>query len=63
VRHTDLSHFFAPADGIILYQREVRPEEYIVEIKGRAYSLRDALRNPNYEAPSLPFFDVHINRI
>ena len=67
--YSDLNYFFAPADGIILYQREVRPEEAIVEIKGRAYSLRDALRDPHYEAPSLvigifmTFFDVHINRI
>ncbi len=30
--YSDLNHFFAPADGSILYQREVRPEEYIVEM-------------------------------
>ena len=51
--YSDLRYFFSPADGIILYQREVRPDECIVEIKGRAYSLRDALRDPHYEAPSL----------
>jgi len=67
--YSDLGHFFSPADGIILYQREVGPEEGIVEIKGRAYSLRDALRDPHYQARSLvigifmTFFDVHINRI
>jgi len=67
--YSDLGYFFSPADGIILYQREVRPDECIVEIKGRAYSLRDALRDPHYEAPSLvigifmTLFDVHINRI
>ena len=67
--YSDLSYFFSPADGIILYQRIVRPDECIVEIKGRAYSLRDALRDPNYEAQSLvigifmTFFDVHINRV
>jgi phosphatidylserine decarboxylase len=27
--YSDLSYFFAPADGIILYQREVRPEASI----------------------------------
>src|SRR5437762_4054310 len=51
--YSDLGYFFSPADGIILYQREVRPDECIVEIKGRAYSPRDALRDPHYEAPSL----------
>ena len=67
--YSDLGYFFSPADGIILYQREVRPDECIVEIKGRAYSPRDALRDPHYEAPSLvigifmTLFDVHINRI
>ena len=67
--YSDMSYFFSPADGIILYQREVRPEEPIVEIKGRAYTLRDALREPQFDAPSLvigifmTFFDVHVNRI
>ncbi len=67
--YSDLSYFFAPADGIILYQRQVRPDERIVEIKGRAYSLQDALRDPDYKTPSLvigifmTFFDVHINRV
>src|SRR5881409_1906304 len=67
--YSDLRYFFSPADGIILYQRTVRPDECIVDIKGRAYSLRDALRDPCYEAPSLvigifmTFFDVHVNRV
>src|SRR5437899_11545419 len=67
--YSDLSYFFSPADGIILYQQTVRPDDCIVRIKGRAYSLRDALRDPNYSAPSLvigifmTFFDVHVNRV
>ena len=67
--YSDLSYFFSPADGIILYQREVDPDECIVEIKGRTYSLRDAMRDPHYDARSLvigifmTFFDVHVNRI
>ena len=67
--YSDLSYFFAPADGIILYQREVGPDECIVEIKGRTYSLRDAMRDRDYDAQSLvvgifmTFFDVHINRV
>ena len=67
--HSDLSYFFTPADGVILYPRAVCPDECIGEIKGRAYALQKALRDPHYEAPSLvigifmTFFDVHINRI
>jgi phosphatidylserine decarboxylase len=67
--YADLSYFVSPADGVILYQREVRPDECIVEIKGSAYSLRDAVRDPNFDRQSLvigifmTIFDVHVNRI
>jgi phosphatidylserine decarboxylase len=67
--YSDPNYFFSPADGIIIYQKEVRPDESIVDIKGRRYTLRDALRDPHYDAPSLvigifmTFFDVHVNRI
>lgn len=66
---SDSSLFFSPADGIILYQKVVEPDEQIVDIKGISYSLRDALRDPTYNATSLvigifmTFFDVHVNRI
>jgi len=67
--YSDTSCFFSPADGIILYQRVVAPDECIVDIKGRDYSLCDALRDPDFSATSLvigifmTFFDVHVNRI
>ena len=67
--YSDVSYFFSPADGVILYQKTVKPEEPIVEIKGKAYTLRDALREPEYNQTSLvigifmTFFDVHVNRI
>jgi phosphatidylserine decarboxylase len=67
--YSDVSHFFAPADGIILYQGTMQPEEPIVDIKGKAYALREALRDSDYSQPSLvigifmTFFDVHVNRI
>jgi phosphatidylserine decarboxylase len=67
--YSDPRYFFAPADGIILYQRKVRADEAIVEIKGKTYCLQDALRDPHYDAESLvigifmTFFDVHVNRI
>lgn len=65
----DSSCFFSPADGILLYQRTVTPDESIVDIKGRPYSLRDALRDPGFDRESfvvgifMTFFDVHVNRI
>jgi phosphatidylserine decarboxylase len=67
--YADSTFFFAPADGIILYQKTVEPDESIVEIKGSFYSLRDALRDATYDRPSLvigifmTFFDVHVNRV
>ena len=67
--YSDLSYFFSPADGIIIYQKRVQPDEPIVEIKGKPYSLQDSLRDKNYNSESLvigifmTFFDVHVNRI
>jgi phosphatidylserine decarboxylase len=67
--YSDLSYFFSPADGIIIYQRDVHPDECLVKVKGGAYSLRDALRDPHYDSESLvigifmTFFDVHTNRV
>src|SRR5215475_2905890 len=67
--YSDLSYFFSPADGIILYQEKVKPADPIVSIKGRSYSLRDALREPDFRPECLvigifmTFYDVHVNRI
>src|SRR5262245_43992520 len=64
--YSDLRYFFSPADGILLYQRTVKPDECILDIKGRSYSLRDALRDPGYDRESLvigifmTFYDVHV---
>ena len=67
--HVDASYFFAPADGVILYQREVGPDESLVEIKGVSYSLRQAMRA---EPPAprwlvigifMTLYDVHVNRV
>jgi phosphatidylserine decarboxylase len=67
--YSDLRYFFSPADGIILYQRTVKPDECLLDIKGRSYSLRDALRDPTYDKESyvvgifMTFYDVHVNRV
>ncbi|ATL69741.1 phosphatidylserine decarboxylase [Nocardia terpenica] len=67
--YVDSSYFFSPADGIVVYQSVVEPTESLVDIKGRPYSLREALRDDSYDRTSLvigifmTFYDVHINRI
>lgn len=67
--YTDPSYFFAPADGIVLYACSVQPDEAVVDIKGKPYSLKDALRDDDYDHESvvvgifMTFYDVHINRI
>ena len=66
---SDTSYFFSPADGVILYQVVAVPNEPIIDIKGRSYSLRDAMRDEEFGKTCLvigifmTFFDVHVNRI
>lgn len=63
------SFFYPPADGVILYAKHVAPDESIVDIKGKPYSLKTAMRDNDYDKESLvigifmTFYDVHINRI
>lgn len=65
----DAGLFFSPADGVLLYSKTVGPSEAIVDVKGRPYSVRDAIRDPYYDHESLvigifmTFFDVHVNRV
>lgn len=67
--YSDDSYFFAPADGIIVYQREVAKNEPIVEIKGRKFCIQDAMHDMSYDRKSLvigifmTFYDVHVNRV
>jgi phosphatidylserine decarboxylase len=62
-------YFFPPADGIILYARQVQPDQPIIDIKGQPYSLRSALRDDGFDRACLvigifmTFYDVHVNRI
>jgi len=66
---SDASYFFPPADGIILYAECLHPDKGIVNIKGKPYSLRTALRDESYDRESLvvgifmTFYDVHVNRV
>ncbi len=66
---SDTEYFFSPADGIVIYQGLVEPGDPIVEIKGKAYSLREAMQDPAFDTPCLvvgifmTMYDVHINRL
>jgi phosphatidylserine decarboxylase len=66
---SDCAYFFAPADGVILYQRNVQPADCIVEIKGKVYSLRQAMQDETFDQQCLvigifmTMYDVHINRV
>ena len=67
--YSDDSFFFSPADGIILYQVVVGPTDPILEIKGKAYSLRAALQDESFGETCLvigifmTMYDVHVNRV
>lgn len=67
--YLDQSYFFSPADGIILYQNTVEPDEPVLNIKGKPYTVREALRDSAYAHRSvvigvyMTFYDVHINRV
>ncbi len=66
---SDTTYFYPPADGIILYAKQVAADQSIVDIKGKPYSLQMAMRDSDYHKESLvigifmTFYDVHINRI
>ena len=66
---SDPEYFFAPADGVILYQQHVHPADCLVEIKGKTYSLRQAMQDDAFDTPCLvigifmTMYDVHINRL
>lgn len=67
--YSDTAYFFPPADGVILYAKRVRPDDSIVDIKGKSYSLQTAMRNEDFNKECLvigifmTFYDVHVNRI
>lgn len=67
--YVDGDYFFSPADGTILYQKIVNPDEPIIEIKGINYTLKDVMCDEEYNKPSLvigifmSFYDPHIIRV
>ena len=67
--HADASYFFSPTDGVILYQRTLGATDTLLEIKGRTYSLREALRDSTFDARCLvigifmTLYDAPVNRV
>jgi phosphatidylserine decarboxylase len=67
--YADRSVFLSPADGVILYQGFFHPEHSLLDIKGKSYSLRDALGKPKLDRTCavvgifLTFYDVHTQRV
>jgi phosphatidylserine decarboxylase len=67
--YIDHKYFFSPADGIILYQKVVQQDEGILDIKGKQYTISEAIREKDIDGSFLvigifmTLYDVHINRI
>lgn len=63
------NYMYSPADGIILYQKQVKSGDSIIEIKGKNYTLKEVMCDENYNEPSvvigifMSFYDVHVNRV
>lgn len=66
---SNVHFFYAPADGIVLYVKTVAPDECIVDIKGKSYSLvtamhcKDQLKDCLVIGIFMTFYDVHVNRV
>ncbi|MEM2260858.1 MAG: phosphatidylserine decarboxylase [Ignisphaera sp.] len=60
---------YSPADGIILYAKEVNPTTDIIDIKGKGLTVRDILCKEDYNERSIVIgimmtaYDVHHNRM
>lgn len=65
----DSDYFFAPADGLITYQKVVESGDSVIEAKGVNVTVKDLLQDEDWDMPALvigtfmSFFDVHVNRI
>ncbi len=61
--------FFSPADGIILFQKEVEADEAIIEVKGQFFTLKHLLQDKNFKDKALVIsvfmtaYSVHYNRM
>lgn len=62
--------FYSPADGVIIYQRKVKPDQKLVEIKGKNYTLHEVLMDKEIKDTDyyvvgvfMTYYDVHVNRM
>lgn len=61
-------YLYSPASGVILYQKIVKPDDPIVEVKGINYTLKDAMFDQEFNEECLVIgifmssYDCHINR-
>lgn len=65
----DYKYFYAPADGTILYAKQVKADEEIVEIKGKNFTLKHLIGDNDFNQDAIvigifmTMCDVHINRV
>ena len=68
-QYVDRNYFWSPADGVILYQKQVDPDDDLVEAKGVDVCLRDMMGHCCPDCSCLvvgvfmSFYDVHVNRM
>lgn len=61
--------FYTPADGFILYQKTLTPNQKLAEIKGVNYTLKDLMQNEEFDKTCMTigifmtYYHPHINRI
>ena len=61
---------YSPADGVVLYAyNNIGPDESVVEVKGKNFTVRQIINDPTYNYNSLVVgifmtaADVHVNRM
>lgn len=67
----DRNTIYSPADGVLIYQKEVSSKKDKIELKGSEYTLEEILINPKFLEFDralvfgifMTFFDVHENRM
>lgn len=64
----DKEYFYSPADGFVVYSKEVDPDQDIINVKGGDYTVNTLLREEIKErclviGIYMTFLDVHVNRI
>jgi phosphatidylserine decarboxylase len=67
--YIDCEHIYSPADGIIIDQGIIAPDEEIVDVKGIQYTPQKLIEDDDFDKEALVIsifmsqFNVHINRL